>query len=74
MTFCVSVDRAACLGHGQCEIVAPDVFVIDDEDIAVVVKSRLDESDRPRIQEAQLRCPEAAIHIEEVSMADTTAG
>ena len=67
MGFCVSVDRNACLGHGQCEIVAPDVFVIEDDNIAVVIVERLEESVRARIEDAQLRCPEQAIYIEDVS-------
>jgi ferredoxin len=33
----VTVDRALCIGSGDCVDTAPDVFQLDDEDKAVVV-------------------------------------
>ena len=33
----VNVDRALCIGSGDCVDTAPDVFQLDDEDKAVVV-------------------------------------
>jgi ferredoxin len=33
----VTVDRALCIGSGDCVDTAPDVFQLDDEDKAIVV-------------------------------------
>ena len=33
----ITVDRALCIGSGDCVDTAPDVFQLDDEDKAVVV-------------------------------------
>ena len=30
MTLNVQIDHDACLAHGDCAVVAPDVFVVDD--------------------------------------------
>lgn len=30
MTLHVQIDHDACLAHGDCAVVAPDVFVVDD--------------------------------------------
>ena len=36
----IAVDRALCIGSGDCVDTAPDVFQLDDEDKAVVGRSR----------------------------------
>lgn len=64
----VVVDGAKCKGHGQCAMIAPDVFFINDAGFAevctdVVVTSEL----RERLEDASLMCPESAIEIEEAS-------
>ena len=45
------VDRALCIGSGDCVDTAPDVFQLDDEDKAIVIDpdgAPLDESSRRR--------------------------
>lgn len=64
MSFRVSVDRGLCRGHGQCELVAPEVFEIDDENIAIVLADSFDDRLLASAEDGQLRCPEAAIFIE----------
>ncbi|WP_370501284.1 ferredoxin [Mycolicibacterium sp. jd] len=32
----ITIDRDRCEGHGQCVAVAPDLFDLDDEGIAVL--------------------------------------
>jgi ferredoxin len=57
MTCTASVDELACAGHGDCAVVAPDVFEI--EDIAIVVGS----APRDVLIEAARACPSAAIAV-----------
>lgn len=61
MTLIASIDEAACASHGDCAIVAPEVFRIDD--VAVVVGSGPDEL----ILEAAQACPSVAIVVTDES-------
>jgi ferredoxin len=55
MTLHVQIDGDACLAHGDCAVVAPDVFVVDD--VARVVA---DAPDDVLVAAAQA-CPSVAI-------------
>jgi ferredoxin len=57
MTLTPRVDELACAGHGDCAVVAPDVFEI--EDIAIVVGTGSDDV----IMEAARACPSTAIAV-----------
>jgi ferredoxin len=57
----VQVDRALCIGSGDCVDTAPDVFQLDDEDKAVVVDP--DAAPVDDILEAAQNCPVSAIFI-----------
>ena len=57
MTLVPKVDELACAGHGDCAVVAPDVF--DIEDIAVVIGTGPDDL----ILEAARACPSTAIAV-----------
>ena len=63
MTLIPSIDESACAAHGDCAIVAPDVFRIDD--VAVVAGTGPDDL----ILEAAQACPSVAIVV-----TDSTAG
>ena len=55
------VDVEACMGIGQCEMLEPEVFEIDDDDIAgVAAGARLT---RTRADEVVARCPSQAISV-----------
>ncbi len=54
------VDRDLCIGCGLCVTISPDVFELDDEDIAVVISDTVDET----VEEARDSCPTDAISIE----------
>lgn len=60
----VSVDRDICEAHGQCEIVAGDLFVLDDDGTITWVESP-DESRREDVLAALEACPVQAISVEE---------
>ena len=57
----VRVDRALCIGSGDCVDTAPDVFQLDDEDKAVVVDP--DGAPYDEVLEAAQNCPVTAISI-----------
>jgi ferredoxin len=57
----LTVDRALCIGSGDCVDTAPDVFQLDDEDKAVVVDA--DGASVDDVIEAAGNCPVAAIFV-----------
>jgi ferredoxin len=61
MTLTAHVDEFACAAHGDCALVAPGVFAI--EDIAVVTSDGTDEA----ILAAARACPAGAITVTDAS-------
>ena len=57
MPYTITIDRAACAAHGDCEAVAPEIFRVDD--VAEVVGEGRGEL----ALEAARVCPSAAIVI-----------
>jgi ferredoxin len=57
----VEVDRAVCIGSGDCVDTAPDVFQLDDEDKAVVVDP--DGASLDDVLQAAANCPVSAIRV-----------
>ena len=60
----VAVDEERCIGGGQCEMLEPEVFLLDDE---TAISSVIGSGALPR-QRAEVvvhRCPGAAISIVE---------
>ncbi|HKE81157.1 MAG TPA: ferredoxin [Solirubrobacteraceae bacterium] len=57
MSYTATIDPGACAAHGDCEVIAPAVFAI--EDIAVVVGTGPD----GLMLEAARACPSVAIAI-----------
>jgi ferredoxin len=55
MSLIVQIDHDACLAHGDCAVVAPGVFVVDD-----VAKVIADAPDDVLVAAAQA-CPSVAI-------------
>ncbi len=56
-------DPTLCQLHGQCTIVAPDVFSFGDDD-ELVVDAEPDESLRADVEAAVDVCPERALRVE----------
>lgn len=63
MSYMPVIDEAACLAHGDCAELAPDVFRV--EETAVVIGDAPDE----RLVAVAAACPAAAI-----SVVDTVTG
>jgi ferredoxin len=57
----ITVDRALCIGSGDCVDTAPDVFQLDEEDKAVVVDP--DGASLDDVLEAARNCPVSAIFV-----------
>ena len=59
----VKVDRELCIGVGNCVVIAPSVFKLDDENKAVVLDPG--SADEQTLMEAAESCPENAIIVED---------
>lgn len=57
----ITVDRALCIGSGDCVDTAPDVFRLDDEEKAIVVDP--DAAPLDEILDAAANCPVSAIFV-----------
>ena len=57
----VEVDRALCIGSGDCVDTAPEVFRLDEDDKAVVVDP--DGASVDEVVEAARNCPVSAIFV-----------
>lgn len=60
----VVVDRGLCVGHGQCEFAAPDVFTIND-DGDLELDENPPESERANVEQALVSCPVRALALRE---------
>jgi ferredoxin len=60
----VHVDMNLCQSHGECVVVAPDVFELGDDDV-LVWQEDVDDSRRAEMDEAVDACPMLAISIED---------
>ena len=59
------VDRNGCIGCGVCCAVCPDVFEMDDENIATVKENPIPENLEADVRNAAESCPVNAITVEE---------
>jgi ferredoxin len=57
----ITVDRALCIGSGDCVDTAPNVFQLDEEDKAVVIDA--DGASVDEVIEAAGNCPVSAIFV-----------
>ena len=57
----INIDRDTCIGSGNCTKVAPEVFDLDDEQIASFRDEATGEIDRERLLESVRVCPVYAL-------------
>ncbi|HEY1918551.1 MAG TPA: ferredoxin [Streptosporangiaceae bacterium] len=57
------IDAGACRGHGQCELIAPEVFVLGDDDRGHVLVDVVPPEYADAVRDAVLMCPESAIEV-----------
>lgn len=60
------MDRSICVGHGQCEFAAPNVFTINDQG-ELELNETPDESERRAVEQAIRRCPTRALSLKEAA-------
>ncbi len=58
-----TIDRDACISCGLCVSVCPNVYEMDDENIAVVKVDTIDVEDEADAREGAEQCPVFAITI-----------
>ena len=61
----LKADFTLCQGYANCVDGAPDVYDIDDDGVVVLLRDRITEEERPRIEEAVRSCPVNALRIED---------
>lgn len=59
------VDRDGCIGCGLCADICPEVFRMDDENLAEVYVDEVPEDAEDAAIEAQEGCPVSVITVEE---------
>ncbi|MDA2894936.1 ferredoxin [Mycolicibacterium sp. BiH015] len=61
----VEVDRDLCESNAVCVGIAPDVFDLDDEDLAVVIGDDVPPDREGAVREAVALCPKIALTVHE---------
>jgi ferredoxin len=60
----IIADTSACVGAGQCALVAGSLFDQDDDGIVELLEEHPDSADEPAARRAASLCPSRAITIE----------
>ena len=58
----VAADRELCVGSGQCELLAPEVFEVDDDGAVRVLQP--EPEDDTAVRDAVQQCPTGALSID----------
>ena len=58
------VDRDGCIGCGACEVICPEVFSMDSENLSVPIEDDIPEDVFDAAEEARDSCPVSVISIE----------
>jgi len=61
----IVIDYDLCEGNAVCMKVAPEVFVVGDDDRARLINKAPGEDLRPKVEAAVRRCPRQALSIQE---------
>jgi ferredoxin len=61
----VEVDYDICESNALCEAMAPDVFLLDDNDDLQVADPTVTDENRERVEQAVASCPKSALRIAE---------
>ena len=59
----VVVERDRCVGSGACEMLAPDVFEVDDDGVLVVHREEPADDELPDVRDAVQACPIQALAL-----------
>ena len=58
------VDQTKCMGHGMCEMNAPDVFTVNDSGVAEALEGELPPELVEDARVGAQSCPERAISLD----------
>ena len=61
----IKVNRDACIGCGACQVIAPNLFELDDEGISKELVEEVEEQEEENARDASESCPTSAIEVEE---------
>lgn len=61
----VKVNKDICIGCGACQAIAPDVFELEDDGLAVCKVETIEEVKKEDVTDAADSCPTGAIEVEE---------
>lgn len=61
----LTLDSEACMGHGRCYSMAPELFDADDEGHSVLLCPEVPAGREKQARDAEECCPENAIALEE---------
>ena len=56
-------DRAKCASMGLCEMVAPDLFHVDDDGVMTVQSEVVDAARRAEVENVAMSCPTHALRV-----------
>jgi ferredoxin len=59
----VTVDSAKCQGHARCNLIAPEVFDLDDAGFVVLLTPHVSPELETDVLSAVTNCPERAIAV-----------
>ena len=61
----VAVDCELCVGSGSCEMLAPDVFEVDDDGVLVVHREEPADDELSDVRDAVQACPTRSLSLAE---------
>lgn len=59
------INENICQGHNRCAVIAPDVFVSDENGYGKVISEVVPQEFWQQARDASMDCPEGAIEVEE---------
>ena len=59
----VRADLDRCIGSGNCELLAPDVFEVGEDGVARVLRSQPGQADEDAVRDAVAQCPTGALGL-----------
>ena len=61
----IEVNKDLCIGCGACTTIANEVFELDDDGLAKVIKNQIEDSEKEDVLDASESCPTEAIEVNE---------
>ena len=68
----VQVDRSICVGHGRCQVFAPEVYTEDERGHCLIEREEVPPELKERARLGAGNCPEKAITIFEDEVREST--